>query len=79
MSMKRQRKHRLEKKIKITIHREQTVRYLFIKLLKYGIGVALAAYVLMVLMWLYAIEAPIAHVKEAFTGMSQFTTGIRRF
>ena len=29
-------------------------------------------------MKLYAIEAPIAHVKEAFTGMSQFTTGIRQ-
>ena len=67
-----------KRKSKITIHREQTVRYLFIKLLKYGIGVALAAYVLMVLMWPYAIEAPIAHVKEAFTGMSQFTTGIRQ-
>ncbi len=67
-----------KRKIKITIQKEHTISYLFRKLLKYGIGIALAAYVLMVLAWPYAIEAPIAHVKEAFSGMSQFSTGIRQ-
>lgn len=67
-----------KRKLTITIPREQTIRHLFVKLLLYGIGIALVAYVLMVLVWPYAIEAPIAHVKEAFMGMSQFATGIRQ-
>lgn len=67
-----------KKKVRVNIPKEQTISYLFGKMLKYGLGISIAAYVLMVLMWPYAIEGPIAHVKEAFTGMSQFATGIRQ-
>ncbi len=67
-----------KKKVKVSIPKEQTVSFLFWKMLKYGLGISLAAYVLMVLVWPYALESPIAHVKEAFSGMSQFATAIRQ-
>ena len=67
-----------KKKIRVNFPKEQTISYQFSKMLKYGLGISIAAYILMVLMWPYAIEGPIAHVKEAFTGMSQFATGIRQ-
>ena len=67
-----------KKKVKITLPKEQNVSYLFKRLLLFGIGISLASYILMVLLWPYAIEAPIEHVKEAFGGMSQFATAIRQ-
>lgn len=67
-----------KKKIKTSIPKEQTIAFLFKKMLKYGVGIFVVAYVLMVLVWPYAIESPISHVKEAFSGMSQFSTAIRQ-
>ncbi len=67
-----------KKKIKTSIPKEQTIAFLFKKMLKYGIGIFVVAYVLMVLMWPYAIESPISHVKEAFSGMAKFSTAIRQ-
>lgn len=67
-----------KKKVKITIPKEQSVSYLFWKMLKYGLGICIAAYIIMVLVWPYALESPIAHVKQAFSGMSQFASGIRQ-
>lgn len=67
-----------KKKVKVNIPKEQSLGYLTKKLFTYGLGISIAAYILMVLVWPYALEAPIAHVKESFSGMAQFATAIRQ-
>ena len=50
----------------------------FFRLLLYGLGVAIVSYFLGLLLWPYALQAPIKNPLEAFKEMSKFAIGIRQ-
>jgi tetratricopeptide (TPR) repeat protein len=48
------------------------------KLFFYGLGIAIVSYFFGLLLWPYALQAPIKHPLEAFSEMSKFAVGIRQ-
>jgi len=50
----------------------------FFRLLIYGLCVVIVSYFLGLLLWPYALQAPLKHPLEAFSEMSKFAIGIRQ-
>jgi Flp pilus assembly protein TadD len=48
------------------------------RLLTYGVGICVAGYFLGLLLWPYALQAPIKHPLEAFSVMSKFAVSLRQ-
>ncbi|MDR0789506.1 MAG: tetratricopeptide repeat protein [Bacteroidales bacterium] len=60
------------------IWKRKTLKPYFGKTLLWNVGIIVVGYILMVLVWPFAIEAPIAHPKEAFMSMSKFAIALRQ-
>jgi tetratricopeptide (TPR) repeat protein len=49
-----------------------------VRLFLYGLGIVIMSYFLGLLLWPYALQAPLKHPLEAFSEMSKFAIGIRQ-
>jgi len=56
----------------------QNLKFKVPRLLLYGLGVTIVSYFLGLLLWPYALQAPLKHPLEAFSEMSKFAIGIRQ-
>ncbi|MDR1006931.1 MAG: tetratricopeptide repeat protein [Bacteroidales bacterium] len=56
----------------------KTLKPYFFKTLCWSLGIVITGYILMVLVWPFAMESPIANVKESFANMSKFATSLRQ-
>lgn len=60
------------------IYRYKSLKGVFFKTLLWSLGICIAAYVLCVLTWPYALEGPVSNVYDAFTNMSKFQIAIKQ-
>ncbi len=72
--------YRSEQKQKITLKKtfEIQFRTSFKRLFLYGVGICIAGYFLGLILWPYALQAPIKHPLESFSAMSQFAVSLRQ-
>lgn len=60
------------------IYKRKELKGNFKKTLIWSLGICIVAYILMVIVWPYALTAPIDHPKEAFQNMNKFATSLRQ-
>lgn len=65
---------------KITLKRAVEFKFktVFKRLFFYGIGICAGGYFLGLILWPYALQAPIKHPMEAFTEMAKFAVSLRQ-
>ena len=68
----------IKKNKKIVSEQKKNITSIFFKLLIYGIIIALAGYMIGVLLWPYALVSPVKHVMATFAEMSNFGSAIRQ-
>ncbi|MDR1847553.1 MAG: hypothetical protein LBR17_05495 [Bacteroidales bacterium] len=56
----------------------KTLKPYFFKTFLWALGISVAGYIIMVIIWPFAMEAPVANVKEALDNMSKFATSLRQ-
>lgn len=60
------------------IYKRKTLKPVFFKTLLWSLGICVAAYILCIFTWPYALEGPVSNVYDAFTNMSKFQIAIKQ-
>lgn len=60
------------------IYRRKELKPVFTKTLIWSLGICLVAYIIAVLVWPYALEAPVSHVADTLRNMNKFAVSLRQ-